>query len=245
MARVSGGRCGGKRAAPHSRARRATRAASVWVTEWIRRARVKIAQDRASSRWPSRRRLEARLGIGSTAGVVPQMVEDVMKSRIQFGVCALGLIALSALLAFGCTNDPPTAPNSFYILNQNTNNNGTPASPSPGESGTLPPGSTVRIEIFGASCPTGANPRPNPGQLKAGCSLALTCTPKGPDGINLTPAVHGPVALWSVPIGSGYLALVQESEAFNATAFATAVGVAQVSCSVKGTVGSLALTVVP
>jgi len=167
----------------------------------------------------------------------------VFNRAVSVGAILTAVLVLA--VSMGCQNDPPTSPSSIYVFNQNTNNNGTPASPSPGESGALPPGSTVRIEIFGASCPSGANPRPNPGQLKAGCSLALTCTPKGPDGINLTPAVHGPVALWSVPIGSGYLTLVQESEAFNATAFATAVGVAQVSCSVKGTVGSLPMTVVP
>ena len=163
-------------------------------------------------------------------------------------------IATSALLVAGLlglmvlTNCNPTAPSEVNVYNQNTNQNiqGGQPSPPPDASGSLPAGSVVKIEIFGASCPSGANPRPNPGELKVGCSLAVTATPKGPDGANLPANVHGPNCAWAVPVGSAALRVVEDgSQPFNATVLATAIGQGVVSAVVKGTTGTLLVTVVP
>ena len=167
--------------------------------------------------------------------------------NVIVSVSALLVFGLIAVLAsVGCNPATPSDPSSIYISNTNTNiQNGAP-SPAPGVNGALPAGSTVRIEIFGASCPNGANPRPNPGELKVGCSLAVTATPKGPDGQNLTPDVHGPNCAWAVAVGSNVLRVVEDgAQPFNATVLATATGTGAITAVVKGTTGTMPITVVP
>jgi len=169
----------------------------------------------------------------------------VRKLNLTVAVSALLAFGLLALLSFGC-NPTPNDPSTIYISNVNTNTQGGQPSPPPDASGALPAGSVVKIEIFGASCPSGANPRPNPGELKLGCSLAVTATPKGPDGANLPATVHGPNCAWAVPVGSAALRVVEDgSQPFNATVLATAIGQGVVSAVVKGTTGTLLVTVVP
>lgn len=160
-------------------------------------------------------------------------------------VASVLLLLAAAVAMIACQGETPTSPITIINQNQNTNNNGnTPASPAPGSG--LPSGSTVRIEIFGASCPNGANPRPNPGELKLGCSLAVTATPRGPDGAPLPAAVHGPNIAWSVAVGGSALRLVEDgSQPFNASVFATATGSGAITATVQGVTGTLALTVVP
>jgi len=144
----------------------------------------------------------------------------------------LALLAL-AIAVIGCN---PTQPSEVNVYNQNTatNNVGGPlASPSPGSGGTLPEGSNTPVFTFGqGSCPGGGVAMPNSGTLKLGCEVAVTCTPKGPDGADLTPQVHGPIADFNVSGGAIRLT-VSGDNPFNATAYAQAVGFSNISCTVK------------
>jgi hypothetical protein len=145
------------------------------------------------------------------------------------------------LTVYACT--PPTAPDiDIYNNNQATNNGGggsPTASPSPGSGGDLPPNSTVRVGIFGMSCPAGVVV-PNNGarQIPGGCTAYLTATPKGADGIDLSPAVHGPNCAWRA---DGVIDLSQATEAFNQDARCPSPGDSTVTATVKNLSGSVGI----
>lgn len=118
------------------------------------------------------------------------------------------------------------------------------ASPSPGTgSDTLPPNSTVRVGLFGMSCPSGV-PVPNNGarQIPAGCTGYLTATPKGADGVDLTPAVHGPNCAWR---SDGVIDLSPATEPFNQDARCPSPGESTVTATVKNLSGSVGLACLP
>ena len=87
---------------------------------------------------------------------------------------------------------------------------------------------------------------PNSGTLKLGCEVFVTCTPKGPDGVDLADSVHGPNA--DLNVSGGAIRLTPRGDnAFNYTAYAQAIGFASISCTVKNVSTSrpLELQVVP
>ncbi len=169
-----------------------------------------------------------------------------MRSKLNSTVSAGALTALviaPALFLWGCQAEDPASPSVVYV-NQNQSVTVGGPSPSPG-SGGLPEGSVVRVEVYGDSCPGGGQARPAPGQLKAGCSMAITCTPKDRNGTPLPPEIHGPTATWSVS-GDSYVRVVPDGgNPFNAAALALAPGPAAITCTVKGVSGTLPTQVVP
>jgi hypothetical protein len=118
------------------------------------------------------------------------------------------------------------------------------ASPGPGSgSDTLPAGSTVRVGLFGMSCPSGV-PVPNNGarQIPAGCTGYLTATPKDPGNTDLPPAVHGPNCAWR---SDGVIDLFAATEAFNQDARCPAPGDSTVTATVKNVSGSVGIACLP
>lgn len=167
---------------------------------------------------------------------------------LRFSLLLLGLIfaAAAILPSLGC-NPTPNDPSSIYIQNTNTNIQGGAPSPSPDAGGALPPGSSVPVfTVGGGSCPSGGTAMPNSGTLKLGCSVWVTCTPKGPDGVDLSEAVHGPNVNWNV-IGAALRLVPRGDNPFNQDAIAQSTGFAAISCTVKGlpTNRPLELQVVP
>jgi hypothetical protein len=157
---------------------------------------------------------------------------------------ALGAIVW--LTTFACTPPPgdTTGNCTGFCGDLILNPNGPTVSPSPGTgSDTLPANSTVRVGIFGMSCPAGV-PVPNNGarQIPAGCTAYLTATPKGPDGIDLSPAVHGPNCAWR---SDGVIDLSAATEAFNQDARCPSPGDSTVTATVKNLSGSVGLACLP
>ena len=153
------------------------------------------------------------------------------------------LIALAALTLLGCRSLYLTATRST-IFNTLTGASSpcTPGTtPAPGEdSGTLPPGSFIRIGLFGQSCPSGCH---CPSEQQPANQDRL----HRPDhryaqglrqGNDLPVAVHGRVIAWSVPAGSGLVIVLADSEPFNRSARCQGAGVFTLAATVKGVVGS-------
>jgi len=160
----------------------------------------------------------------------------------QYRIVAGGLLCGAAVLALSCSQPLPESPD-ITIFNQNTNNNGQPggpgASPSPGAGGELPPGSFVRIGLFGQSCPAGVTaPQNGTRQIKLGCTGSITATPKDSTGADLPATIHGSVIAWSVPSGSGVVAVQADSEPFNRTVRCLGTGVFTLAATVKNVTGS-------
>jgi hypothetical protein len=151
----------------------------------------------------------------------------------------LALLLVVAVALVGC--QPATGPT---IINTNTATNnqqggGANAPPAPGQGGELPAGSTVRVGMYGQSCPSGVtSPSNGSRQIKPGCTAFITATPKASDGTDLPSSVHGPTIAWSVPAGSGVVNVLADSEPFNRTAKCIGVGVFTLSATVKGVTGS-------
>lgn len=157
-------------------------------------------------------------------------------------VAALALIALCAWVAWGC--QAPAAPTTIIFSQASNQYQGGPGSPGASPS----PGAVDRstIEVYGESCPAGGTARPNPGELKRGCALAITCTPKDSAGNKLPPAIHGPCSWF--PLDSQVIRVVPDGgESCNAAAFGASLGSLTVGCSAAagGRPGALSLLVVP
>lgn len=143
------------------------------------------------------------------------------------------------VVVVGCRAPNGDVINIFNTLT--TGSSSTPgAAPSPGEDGgTLPPGSFIRIGLFGQSCPAGVTPPQNSTrQIKIGCTGQITATPKDAQGNDLPSAVHGRIIAWSVPAGSGLVIVLADSEPFNRSARCQGAGVFTLAATVKGVVGS-------
>lgn len=160
------------------------------------------------------------------------------------------LLLLAGLLLVSCGEESPTAPtlpNISISVPTTIIVGGVPtASPSPGDGGALPTGSTVRVGVFGATCPAGVAP-PNNGarEMKLPCTAHLTATPKGPDGQDLSLAVHGPAITWSAPFGTATVQCLAPSQPFNRDCKASTIGTFHIEATVKGVTGGLDVTVVP
>jgi hypothetical protein len=152
-----------------------------------------------------------------------------------FGIVAAA--ALVVVLQVACTPTQPTQPTPVTVIvtTDVTNNlGGGGASPAPG--GALPAGSVVKVAAFGQNCPAGTV-APNDGHvLKVGCQLAMTCTPKGPNGELLPPAVTGQAPdSFGVTNGSSSARGAQwDSEAFNLNVVGLQPGPFSVECVDKG-----------
>lgn len=157
------------------------------------------------------------------------------------------VLAVVLLALVGCTPQvPDQSGNCTGICNSDFNfgnPNGPTASPSPGTGGSLPAGSTVRVGLFGQSCPAGTT-APNNGlrQIIQGCVGFLTATPKDPQGNDLTPAVHGPNCAWS---SSGSITLTEAGNPFNRDGRCPTVGDSTVSATVKDVSGSVGIACLP
>jgi hypothetical protein len=149
------------------------------------------------------------------------------------------LVIVAALVGIGCTiaNTTTTGPTDIDITQPNPQ--ASPGGTGGNGSDTLPSGSTVRVGIFGMSCPAGTTvPTNGQRQIPAGCVAYLTATPKGADGTDLSPTVHGPNCAWS---SFGPIQLSPATEKFNQDARCPAPGDATVTATVKGTSGSVGL----
>ncbi len=147
-------------------------------------------------------------------------------------------------LAFTQACNPPTAPD-INVFNQNTatNNNsgggGNGASPSPGTGGDLPAGSTVRVGLFGQSCPAGTTAPSNGSRsIIKGCVGFMTATPKDPNGTDIPAAIHGPSCAWR---SDGSIDLSPAENAFNQDARCPDVGSSTVTATVKNVVGNVGI----
>lgn len=152
---------------------------------------------------------------------------------------ALAGLVLAGMLS-ACVNSITTATGGSSSQSQGGGSDGPGASPSPGAGGTLPEGSTVRVGLFGQSCPQGTTP-PNNGSrtILPGCTGFMTATPKDAQGLDLAPAVHGPSCVWSV---FGSLNLLDAGNPFNKDARCASPGDSNVSAVVKNVTGSVGIT---
>ena len=161
-------------------------------------------------------------------------------SSIEKGAYVAMAVLACAIALHACTPTQPT-PGDITIINTQTQGGGTGpgASPSPGAGGELPPGSFIRIGLFGQSCPSGVTPPANGSrQIKLGCTGSITATPKDASGADLPAAVHGPSIAWSVPSGSGVVSVLADSEPFNRSVKCLGLGVFSLAATVKGVTGS-------
>lgn len=149
-------------------------------------------------------------------------------------------VGLVAAMVSGCVPQGPTEPSEIVITNTNTNTqggNGPGASPTPTSGGgELPPGSIIRIGLFGQS----PNPGPPNGsrQILVGNTGFITATPKDPNGNDIPASVHGPNIAWSVLHGGGNIQVNVPSEPFNRDVKCLTPGVFGLSAQVKNVTGS-------
>lgn len=150
------------------------------------------------------------------------------------------LLVVVSLTLYACTNittgsTTATGGNS----SQSQGGGGPQASPSPGQGGDLPPGSFVRVGLFGQSCPSGTTaPSNGTRQILPGCVGFVTATPKDAQSNDLPAAVHGPNCTWSVPFGSGVVNVSAPSEPFNRDVRCSGVGPFGLQAQVKNVTGS-------
>lgn len=141
--------------------------------------------------------------------------------RKTLAVCALLLVAV------GCQNDDPTptAP-SLHITNTaiaTNNNGGATASPGPG-TGTGCMVSRLAGGIFGDSGGGSCAGR-IAGQIKVGCTVNATVTPKRADNTDASPVEHGNALSFSVERNAGAVSKLEDSSnPFNYSMRAVSVG---------------------
>ena len=147
------------------------------------------------------------------------------------------LVLLSCAALLMCA--PPTTPSGTTNTNTNIINitGPTPTSPSP-NAGVLPPGSFIRIGMFGETCPSGVTvPSNGSRQIRAKCTASITATPKDGQGVDLPASVHGPNIAWSIPAGSGVANCLADSEPFNRTCSCFGLGTFTLQATVKDLTG--------
>ena len=153
-------------------------------------------------------------------------------------VVVLSVITLSLV---SCSPPLPLPPDGTNNTNTNIINifGPTPVtSPSPGGSGELPPGSFIRVGMFGQTCPSGVTVPSNASrQVKPNCTASITATPKDGQGNDLPAAVHGPNIAWSIPSGSGVVNCLADSEPFNRTCRCIGLGQFTLQATVKDLTG--------
>lgn len=163
------------------------------------------------------------------------------------------LLLSAGLIVFAAASCVPVPPDGGGNTNTNTNTTNVfgpsgNASPSPSTgSNTLPPGSTVRVGLFGQSGPGNCASLPNSlRQIKVGCTGFVTATPKGPDGVtDLEPAVHGPTITWSAGGATGSVNIIPASNPFNRDVRCLSVGAFTLSAQVKDVTGTAGFECIP
>lgn len=154
------------------------------------------------------------------------------------------LLAVLCGFLWSCSINTVTGPTTATGGNNNNGGPSTPgASPSPGTGGDLPPGSFVRVGLFGQSCPSGTTP-PNNGTrtIGPGCTGFITATPKDAQGNDIPAAVHGSSIAWVVEFGQGIVNLIAPPEPFNRDARCTGPGDFGLKATVKNVSGATTFT---